>query len=347
MKKSLALLLALVMLSSLTAAAFAEEAPIFDTEPGGYRITVPDAVKYSVGIVEFYPCTVYSYGVDIFITGFNYLAMTEAEYAAWENALYDPKATDEEVRRLSDQYRDADAEIFTVTASATRELADFYEQTLLDRGLHPERIPLGEADGFVFDLYDSREDCKAKIDAWKSPFAEDFPRVHDALKDALIKAELFAPDTSDPFKDLKLSFETRDLDGNPVSSEDLFKQNTITMLNFWATWCGPCKAELKDLGELARRLPEQNCALVGMLYDSADKGAIDQCKALLAENDAEYLNLMFPEDYEKQLGKQLSFPTTLMVDSSGTVLASIVGAAPEAYEPVIQKLLDETAAPAA
>ena len=113
------------------------------------------------------------------------------------------------------------------------------------------------------------------------------------------------------------------------------------MLNIWATWCGPCKAELRDLGELARRLPEQNCALVGMLYDSADKGAIDQCKALLAENNAEYLNLMFPEDYEKQLGKQLSFPTTLMVDSDGCVLASIVGAAPEAYEPVIQKLLAE------
>jgi len=31
---------------------------------------VPDAVKYSVGIVEFFPCTVYNYGVDIFITGF-------------------------------------------------------------------------------------------------------------------------------------------------------------------------------------------------------------------------------------------------------------------------------------
>lgn len=44
---------------------------------------------------------------------------------------------------------------------------------------------------------------------------------------------------------------------------------------------------------------------------------------------------------EKQLGKQLSFPTTLMIDSDGTVLASIVGAAPEAYEPVIQKLLAE------
>ena len=56
---------------------------------------------------------------------------------------------------------------------------------------------------------------------------------------------------------------------------------------------------------------------------------------------------MFPEDYEKQLGKQLSFPTTLMIGSDGTVLASIVGAAPEAYEPVIQKLLAETAAPAA
>ncbi|MBQ3466830.1 MAG: hypothetical protein IJH21_00720 [Oscillospiraceae bacterium] len=47
----------------------------------------------------------------------------------------------------------------------------------------------------------------------------------------------------------------------------------------------------------------------------------------------------FAEDYEKQLGRQLSFPTTLMIGSDGCVLASIVGAAPEAYEPVIQKLL--------
>jgi len=41
---------------------------------------VPDAVKYSVGIVEFFPCTVYNYGVDIFITGFNYLAMAASCY---------------------------------------------------------------------------------------------------------------------------------------------------------------------------------------------------------------------------------------------------------------------------
>ena len=81
--------------------------------------------------------------------------------------------------------------------------------------------------------------------------------------------------------------------------------------------------------------------VVNGYIDSADKGAIDQGKALLAENDAEYLNLMFPEDYEKQLGKQLSFPTTLMVDSSGTVLGSIEGAAIKAYEPVMQKLLAE------
>ena len=44
---------------------------------------------------------------------------------------------------------------------------------------------------------------------------------------------------------------------------------------------------------------------------------------------------------EKQLGKQLFFPTTLMIGSDGCVLASIVGAAPQACEPVIQKLLAE------
>ncbi len=340
-KKIPALLLALVMLSPLSAGAFAREEPIFDTEPGGYRIMLPDEVKNAVGTVMFFPSTTFDFDVDIYISGFSYLAMTAEEYAAWKNALNDPKVTQDEVQRLYDRYYEACVEVFTVTASGTGELADFYEKAMQDRGLHLERSTLGEADGFVFDLYDSCDDYQEITDAWKSPFAEDYTRVHDALKDALTGAALFAPDPSDAFQDLQLTFETRDLDGNPVKSEALFKQNKITMLNIWATWCEPCKAELEELGEIARRLPEQNCALVGMLYDSADEGAVEEGKALLKENRADYLNLMFPEGYEKQLGKQLAFPTTLMVDSSGTVLGSIEGAAIKAYEPVMQKLLAE------
>lgn len=347
MKKILALLLAVLMLSSLTAGAFAAgEEPVFDTEPGGFRITVPDEVKNAVGVVEFLPGSVFSNDKEIYITCFNYVAMTAEEYDAWYNGLANNSNQTEEALQRFDAYLAAFSDLFAVTASATRELADFYEKTMHDRGFQTERIPLGEADGFVFDLYDFSPDSKETRDAWKSPYAEDFTRVYDSLKDALIKAELFAPDTSDPFKGLQISFETRDLDGNPVKSEDLFKQNRITMVNIWATWCEPCKSELKDLGEMNRRLQEKDCAIVGLLYDSAEEGAVEAGKALLANNHADYLNLMPPKGFDDMVNIT-AFPTSLMVDSSGTVVACILGNNTAAYEPVIQKLLAEKAAPAA
>ena len=347
MKKLLAIMLCLVMLASLGAGAFAEEELSYDTEPGGFRFTVPDEMKNTAGVIEFFPCARFNTGTDVFITGFNYIAMTPEEYDVWLNSISNPKITDEELDRLEEQYDRAYTDLFNVIVSATPELAEFYHQATLSKGYHPERTKLGEADGFIFELYDVSPDYKENIDAWKAPFAEEFPRLYAALKDALTKAELFAPETPDPFQGLKLSFETTDLDGNPVKSEDLFKQNKITMLNLWATWCSPCKGELKDLGEIDRRLQEKGCGIVGMLYDSEDEGAIEAAKALLAENHADYLNLTFPEGFEEKLEKDhLSFPTSLMVDSSGTVLASIVEAAVDAYEPLIDQLLGEGQTPA-
>ena len=346
MKKLLAIMLCLVMLSSLTAGAFAEEELSYDTEPGGFRFKVPDEMKNTAGMIGFFPCARFKTGTDVFITGFNYLAMTPEEYDEWLNGMLNPKITDEELQRLEEQYDRAYVGLLNMTVSATPELAEFYHQAILSQGYHPERTKLGEVDGFIFELYDESPDFKENIDAWKAPFAEEFPRVYAALKDALTKAELFAPDTSDPFKGLQISFEAKDLDGNPVKSEDLFKQNKITMLNIWATWCEPCKGELKDLGEIDRRLQEKGCGIVGMLYDSEDEGAIENAKALLAENHADYLNLTFPEGFEEKLGKDLSFPTSLMVDSTGTVLASIEEAAVEFYEPLIDRLLGKGQTPA-
>ena len=348
MRKTLAIVLMLALLLTLNIGVHvhAEEKVRFDTEPGGFRITVPDEVKNAAGTVEFFPSVTFSIDKEIYITVFNYVAMTPEEYDVLQNSYADPSLTEEAMLRLNDQYIAANSDLFTVTASATPELAEFYEKTMHDRGYRPERIRLGEADGFVFDLYDFSPESKENRDAWKAPFTEDFTRVHAALKEALTRAELFAPDTSDPFMGMQISFETKDLDGNPVKSEDLFKQNKITMLNLWATWCEPCKSELKELGEMNSRLQEQNCAVVGMLYDSAEEGAVEEGKALLSENQADYLNLMFPEGFEEKLGVDLHFPTSLMVDSNGTVWGSITGAYVETYEPMIELLLDDGLEPA-
>ena len=56
-----------------------------------------------------------------------------------------------------------------------------------------------------------------------------------------------------------VSFETQDLDGNPVTSQELFGGHKITMVNIWATWCINCKSEMKELEELNKEWAEKGC----------------------------------------------------------------------------------------
>lgn len=83
--------------------------------------------------------------------------------------------------------------------------------------------------------------------------------------------QFFVPtEPEDPWTGKELRFETTDLDGNPVRSEELFAQHKVTMLNIWATWCGPCKGELRELGDINRRVQEKNGAIIGILSDADD-----------------------------------------------------------------------------
>ena len=56
-----------------------------------------------------------------------------------------------------------------------------------------------------------------------------------------------------------LTFETTDLDGNPVKSENLFAGHKVTMINVWGTWCTHCIIELPDLEDLSHELEEKGC----------------------------------------------------------------------------------------
>ena len=73
--------------------------------------------------------------------------------------------------------------------------------------------------------------------------------LREKLGEAMKNAEYFVPVVpGEGLVGKTLSFETTDLDGNTVKSEDLFAQHELTMVNIWTTWCGPCKGELAGLG---------------------------------------------------------------------------------------------------
>jgi thiol-disulfide isomerase/thioredoxin len=155
------------------------------------------------------------------------------------------------------------------------------------------------------------------------------------------KEQFFVPtEPEDPWTGKELRFETTDLDGNPVRSEELFAQHKVTMLNIWATWCGPCKGELRELGDINRRVQEEDGAIIGILYDADDEETIALGKELLAENGADYLNLKLPEALDK-LGIIGGYPTSIFVDSNGVIIAPLIGgAAVSLYETRFGELLE-------
>ena len=141
--------------------------------------------------------------------------------------------------------------------------------------------------------------------------------------------------------DYSFTFATTDLDGNIVTSAEIYAGNKITMINFWATWCPPCVGELAELAEVHSQLQEAGCGVVGILMDSYDPEAVRTAKALMAQNGTNYPVLALSEDLYPLAQVISVIPTTVFVDSSGTLVGTpIIGALVDQYVPTVKALLE-------
>ncbi len=145
------------------------------------------------------------------------------------------------------------------------------------------------------------------------------------------------------------AFDGMDLDGNPVTSE-LFKENFVTVVNFWFSTCAPCIAELGELNALNEELKLKGGAVIGINADTigGDKGMIKDAKKILEKKGAAYQNIHFSADSEagKLTYSITAFPTTVVVDRSGRIIGEPIlgGINNEAQMKVLQDLIDETLA---
>ena len=146
------------------------------------------------------------------------------------------------------------------------------------------------------------------------------------------------------------AFEGKDLDGNPVKSDDLFSGNAVTVVNFWFTTCNPCVGELADLDALNRELAEKGGALIGVhtFTLDGDEAAISEAKDVLTKKGATYQNVYFPSDGEagKFTANIFAYPTTYVVDRNGNIVGEpIVGAITEKKQAeTLQKLIEQALA---
>ncbi len=121
-------------------------------------------------------------------------------------------------------------------------------------------------------------------------------------------------------------FTATDLAGNEVT-QSVFEGHPVTMVNVWATFCGPCLREMPDLGALHQEFSEQGFQILGIVTDvQAPDGSISQEQVDLAaqiaeETGASYLHLLPSEDLIACLLWQVSsVPTTIFVDETGALI---------------------------
>ena len=131
------------------------------------------------------------------------------------------------------------------------------------------------------------EDYLSAID---EEFATEYRDIEAKLEEIVKSGKVYAPE--DPAKRLvgqKLAFTTTDLDGNTVTSEELFSPNEITMVNCWGTWCPNCVDEMAELAEIHTKIQEKGCGIVGLEMESDwSDGTIQAAKDMMQEYGTNY-----------------------------------------------------------
>jgi len=128
-------------------------------------------------------------------------------------------------------------------------------------------------------------------------------------------------------------------------SADVFANSKLTMINVWATFCGPCINEMPDLGEIAGAYDAADFQMIGIVSDvvEGDEDMLAEAKEIIDETGADYPHLLLNEElYMNLVGASDSVPTTYFFNQDGELLGYLVGArSKEVWEEIIDGLLEE------
>lgn len=131
-------------------------------------------------------------------------------------------------------------------------------------------------------------------------------------------------------------FELSDMEGNPVKLSDY--RGKAVLLNFWASWCPPCRAEMPHMEKLYNKYKDENFDILAVNLTNTEKNSGD------AEKFVKELGLTFtiPMDVKGEAGSDyniMAYPTSYFIDSDGVIREKVLGALNEEYmEKEIKKL---------
>lgn len=121
-------------------------------------------------------------------------------------------------------------------------------------------------------------------------------------------------------------FELKSIDGKMVKLSDY--KGKVVILDFWATWCGPCRKGIPDLIELKNEFGKKGVEIIGISVDG--QNTIDQVKSFAADKKMNYPVVYADGKVADNYGGIQNIPTTVVIDKKGYIIAQYEGLSPKA-----------------
>ena len=144
-------------------------------------------------------------------------------------------------------------------------------------------------------------------------------------------AEAAATETLKPAPD----FTLEDADGREVTLSELKGQ--VVLLNFWATWCGPCKIEMPWFVDFQRKYKDRGFSVVAV---SLDEEGWDVVRPYTKEMQFNFPVVVGNDEMASKFGDVYALPTTLIINKKGEIVSTHTGlVGRDVYEEEIESLL--------
>jgi len=115
-------------------------------------------------------------------------------------------------------------------------------------------------------------------------------------------------------------FTLKDINGNPVSLSSF--KGKVVLLNFWATWCPPCRAEIPSMNKLQQMLKNKGLVILAV---STDRAVVD-VKDFLKKNPVTFTIVVdYNLSVSRSLYKVFMMPTTFLIDKKGVIVEKYFG----------------------
>ena len=131
-------------------------------------------------------------------------------------------------------------------------------------------------------------------------------------------------------------FSVKDLQGRKISSADLRGQ--VVLVDFWATWCQPCKKEMPGYQELLDRYGSREFTVIGFKFDTMMD--MEDPVQFAKKIGVRYPLAVAPDDLKQKFGGIEGLPTTMLYDRQGILRKKVIGFEyTDAFESALKPLL--------